>query len=309
MSENTITDQLKKVASDVLTEDTLHEIEQAFNESVQGKADELAQLRVEKALIEQDEEHAIKLEKLLEAIDTDHTNKLKRVVESIDRNHSEKLKALVEKFRKEIDQDAGVFKEGLVDNISNYLDLYIEKTIPAQDIKQAMENKHAMSLLEQLRKVLSVDSAVTNEHVRDAVIDGKRQIDEANARLDKLNQENQVLRESLDVKDANLALDRLTEGLPASKKRHMFKMFEGKTAQFINENFQYTLDMFEKSEAEKLETLKEQATSGKKISDRPTKESQKVVKESVEQQIEQTEPNSLQDKGLFNNYMGELTRW
>jgi len=37
----------------------------------------------------------------------------------------------------------------------------------------------------------------------------------------------------------------------------------------------------------------------------------KVVQESVEQQIEQSEPGSsgLQDKNLFNNYMGELTRW
>lgn len=309
MSDNTITDQLKQVASDVLSEETLQEIEQAFNESAQSKAEELAQLRVEKALIEQDEQHAVKLEKLLEAIDQDHTNKLKRVVESIDHNHAGKLKALVEKFRKEIDQDAGVFKEGLVDNISNYLDLYIEKSIPAQEIKEAMKNKHAYTLLEQLRKTLSVDSAVTNEHVRDAVIDGKRQIDEAVSKLEQLQQENKTLKENLDVKDANLALDRLTEGLPASKKRHMFKMFEGKSEQFINENFQYTLDMFEKTEAEKLETLKEQATSGKKISDRPAGESKKVVKESVEQQIEQTEPNGLQDQGLFNNYMGELTRW
>ena len=132
MSENQITEQLKKVASDVLSEEVLQEIEQAFNESVQGKAEELAQLRVEKALVEQDEEHAIKLEKLLEAIDADHTSKLHRVVEAIDKNHSEKLRKLVEKFRKEIDGDAKVFKEGLVDNISNYLDLYIEKNLPAE---------------------------------------------------------------------------------------------------------------------------------------------------------------------------------
>ena len=309
MSENQITEQLKKVASDVLSEEVLQEIEQAFNESVEGKAEELAQLRVEKALVEQDEEHAVKLEKLLEAIDADHTSKLHHVVSAIDKNHSNKLKKLVEKFRKEIDGDAKVFKEGLVDNISNYLDLYIEKNLPKEDIQEAIKNKHAHTMLENIRKVLSVDQVMASESIRDAVIDGKRQIDEASEHVKSLQQQNKLLSENLASKEANLALDRLTEGLPSAKKRHMTKVFSGKDAQFINENFKYTLDMFEKSEKDKIEDLKEQATAGKKVADRPVKSKDSVVQESVEQQIEQTEPGNHQDKGLFDNYMGELTRW
>jgi len=309
MSENPITEQLKKVASDVLSEEVLKEIEQAFNESVQSKADELSQLRVEKALVEQDEEHSIKLEKLLEAIDADHTKKLQRVVEAIDKNHSDKLVALVERFRNEIDSDAKTFKESLIDNISNYLDLYVEKSIPAADIQEAVKNKHAVGILENLRKALSIDNALSNEQVREAVIDGKRQIDESNTRLQEIEKENQLLKENVKQKEAQLALDTLTEGLPASKKRHMEKVLAGKDAQFINENFKYTLDMFEKAEVDKLDQLKEQATESKKIADRPVSKSESVVKESVQQQIEQSEPEGLQNKGLFDNYMGELTRW
>ena len=309
MSDNPITEQLKKVASDVLSEETLQEIEQAFNESVQSKAEDLAQLRVEKALVEQDEEHAVKLEKLLEAIDADHTSKLHRVVESIDKNHTEKLKALVEKFRKEIDGDAVTFKEGLVNNISDYLDLYVEKAIPVQDIQEAVKNRHALGILENLRKALSIDKVLANESVREAVIDGKNQIEQITEQAKQLEQENKTLKESLNSKEADQALVRLTEGLPATKKRHMTKVFEGKSVEFINENFQYTLEMFEKSEKDKLVELKEQATSGKKISDRPVSENKEVVKESVEQAIEQTSPDQMQDKHLFDNYMGELGRW
>lgn len=309
MSDNQITDQLKKAASDVLSEETLGEIEAAFNESVQTKVEELVQLRVEKALVEQDEEHAVKLEKLLEAIDNDHSSKLQRIVEALDKNHSQKLLALVEKFRNEIDSDAGTFKESVVDNISNYLDLYIEKHIPIEDIQEAVKNKHAVTVLENLRKALSIDNAVTNEHVREAVIDGKRQIEEAASKTQQLEEENRLLKENLQTKEAVLALDHLTEGLPVAKKRHMYKVLEGKSAEFIKENFQYTLDMFEKTEADKLDTLKEEATSTKKISDRPVTEKKQVVQESVEQQIEQTTPGNMQDKSLFNNYMGELGRW
>lgn len=309
MSDNIITDQLKQVASDVLSEEVLQEIETAFNESVKAKADELSQLQVEKALIEQDEEHAVKLEKLLEAIDSDHTSKLHRVVEALDKNHCEKLKTIVEKFRKEIDGDAKVFKEGLVDNISNYLDLYVEKALPTDEIKEAVKNKHAVGILENLRKSLSIDKIMANEQVRDAVIDGKKQIDEANQTIESLKAENELLKESNSTKEAGLTLDKMTEGLPASKKRHMEKLFAGKSAEFITENFNYTLEMFEKSEKEKIETLKEQATETKKVADRPVSETKQVVQESVEQQIEQTEPGNHQDKGLFDNYMGELTRW
>jgi len=67
--------------------------------------------------------------------------------------------------------------------------------------------------------------------------------------------------------------------------------------------------MFEKTEQDKLTELKEQATSGKKISDRPVSGKRDVVQESVEKQIEQTEPGQMQDQQLFDNYMGELTRW
>jgi hypothetical protein len=307
---NHITEQLKKVASDVLSEEVLQEIETAFTESVKSKAEDITSLRVEKALLEQDEEHAVKLEKLLEAIDKDHTQKLERVVTSIDKNHSSKLKSLIEKFRKEIDSDANVFKEGLVDNISNYLDLYVEKALPEEEIKEAVKNKHAMQILENLRKSLSIDSIMANEQVRDAVIDGKKQIDEATTTIKQLKDQNKILSITLGEKEANLTLDTLTEGLPASKKRHMHKMFEGKSKQFISENFKYTLEMFEKSEKDKLETLKEQATVNKKVADRPVTETKKVVQESVEKQIEQTDPSQdLQDRKLFDNYMGELTRW
>ena len=308
MSENPITEQLKKVADDVLTEETFEAIEAAFNESVEAKSEELAQLRVEKALVEQDEEHAVKLEKLLEAIDADHTKKLHRVVGAIDKNHSQKLVSLVEKFRTELDSDAGLFKESLVDNISNYLDLYIEKNIPAQDIKEATKNNHAATILETLRHSLSIDNAMQTESVREAVIDGKQQIDEAKEKADLLEEKNRLLAELVQKQDSQLALEKLTDGLPSAKKRHMEKVLSGKSADFINENFQYTLDMFEKSEVEKLETLKEEATTGKKVRDRAPVEKKEVVVESVESQIAQEEPSNLQDNNLFNSYMGELGR-
>ena len=232
---------------------------------------------------------------------------LQRVVEAIDKNHSQKLVELVEKFRGDLDGDAYMFKESLIDNISNYLDLYIEEAIPAQDVKEATKNNHAAKILESLRKSLSIDNALQNEQVREAVMDGKQQIDQAKSTVEQLQVEKEQLQEQVATQQAKLKIDELAEGLPATKRRHLEKVLAGKSAKFITENFEYTLQMFEKAEADKLDSLKEQATEGKKIADRAPAEKTEVVAESVQEQIEQTEPG-LQDNGLFNQYMGELGR-
>ena len=92
MSKNVV-DVLKEATKDILSEQTLNEIQQAFEASV----DEKVKIHVEKALIEQDEDHSTKLESLVEAIDKDHVAKLNKVVAAIDENHSGKLQSIVEK--------------------------------------------------------------------------------------------------------------------------------------------------------------------------------------------------------------------
>ena len=47
---------LKDATKDLLTEETLNDIEQAFNQAVEDRVS----LHVEKALVEQDEDHAVK---------------------------------------------------------------------------------------------------------------------------------------------------------------------------------------------------------------------------------------------------------
>ena len=125
-SENTkFQEMLKEVTKDILSEDSLGQIQEAFNAAVQ----ERVELHVEKALVEQDDTYASKLETLLEAIDTDHCGKLERLVEAIDTNHAQKLQLIVKKYKGALNEEAGELKESLVDNISNYLDLYVEKAI------------------------------------------------------------------------------------------------------------------------------------------------------------------------------------
>ena len=282
---------LKEATQDLLSEDVLKEIEDAFNNTVSEKV----QIHVTKALTEQDEDYSKKLEHLLEAIDTDHTKKLEKVVEAIDANHAEKLKAIVAKYSQALEGEAKEFKDNMVNNVSTYLEAYLDEVIPAQEVKDAVKNKRALEVLDQLRGILGVDAALAKDSIREAIADGKRQIDEARKELEAANSELAKLRNSLDNRDAELTMEKKTVGLSPRKKEYVSKVMKGKSAQFITENIDYALSLFDKTEKERLQNIKEQA-----------------VNETVTTQVDRPvveEKTEVQETAWLNPYLKELSKY
>jgi hypothetical protein len=298
----TITSVLKEATEGILTEDALAEIEAVFEESVK----ERVALHVEKALAEQDDDHAAKLEKLLEAIDTDHTGKLNKLVEAINTDHASKLAKAAKKFNKTLNEDASVFKEEVVNNISNYLELYLERAIPQEDIKRAMNNTSAVRMLKQLREALAVDSALAQDTIRGAVKDGKNKIQTLDKQVSSLNENNEQLTRELVRARSQLVLESRTKDLPETKRKYMFKVLGNKTPEFIEENYDYTLKLLEKTEEERLEGFKKEAASAKQIVDRPTKK--QVIAEQKESVVTEDTSSDQPQSGLLPNYMDELRR-
>jgi ATP-dependent protease HslVU (ClpYQ) peptidase subunit len=133
--EKNISELLKAATKDILTEDVLKEIESAFESSVDDKV----KLHVEKALNEQDEDYANKLETLLEAVDADHTAKLNKVVSALDADRAKKLKAIVSKYEMALTTEASNFKGTMIDQVSNYLELYLEEKLVCRCIVLPLE--------------------------------------------------------------------------------------------------------------------------------------------------------------------------
>jgi hypothetical protein len=277
-----ITDEAKQV----LTEESLQAIEDAFTAKLN--------LTVESALAQQDDLYAKKLEKLIGAIDKDHTTKLKRVVEAIDKDNSQKLVKVVKRYEAEINNDAKNFKETLVESISNYLEEFLDEAIPAEAINEATKNRTAREVLGNLRKVLAIDSALMSESVQDAVIDGKKQIDELAKKVEELTKENALIKESYSKTKSALILESKTSGLSDKKKEYIKRVLGDKTPKFIEENFDYTLRLFDKKEQERIDLIKEQAFNERKVkADAP------IIRES-------TQPKQSQDS---NPYISELQRY
>jgi len=294
-NNNNISSVLREATKDILTEDVLKEIEAAFNSTV----NERVQLHVEKALSEQDADYSKKLETLVEAIDTDHTDKLKKVVEAIDADRAEKLKTVVEKYEAALNKEAAAFKSSMVDKVSKFLDLYIDEKLPTTAINEAVKNKRAVGLLEDLRKVLSVDMILAKDNIRDAIVDGKTKIDEAASQLEAANKQVTKLTEENKKLTSKIVLEEKISNLDEDEKTYMKKMLNGKSAEFIKENFDYTLNLFEKTEEERLSNLKTEAVteSVSTTVDRP------VIEEKV------SEPVNEEVAPAFGLYMSELKKY
>ncbi len=285
-----ITDTLKEAAKDVLTEETLEEIQNTFNEQLESKADERSKIAVAAALNEQDEKYAEKLEALLEAIDKDHCRKLKRVVESLDNDRTNKLKRVIKKYQSELNTEAVKLRDAIVESASEYLDSYIDEALPVSSIQEAVDNKKALGILENFRQTLGVDLALANETIREGVVDGKKQLDESNEQLKVTSQQRNTLAEEVAELKKTIFLSEKTKNFDEKKTNFITKTFKGKDIDFIQENFKYTVKMFDKKHTEALDILKEDAISNSEI------------KNEVKQEL------TTESTDVKNPYVSELSR-
>jgi len=253
MNQELLPESLKEI----LTEDNVQSVEAAIKEKIE--------LTVETALTNQDELYSEKLEELVGAIDKDHTSKLKRVVTAVDSNNAQKLVKVVKKYENDLNDSAGEFKTTLVESISDYLEEYIDETVPQRAIEEATRNRTATEVLSNLRKVLAVDSTLMSESVKDAVVDGKNQISELTYKLEEVGKENKLLLEAFKATKAQLFLEQKTTGIAEKKKEYLIKVLGDKSPKFIEENFDYTAKLFDKKEHEKLKIIKEEAFVKRKV--------------------------------------------
>lgn len=273
---------MKKKSTNLFSEDIQKslglsdESVKAIQESLESKID----LAVEAALLEQDDVYASKLKTLMSSVDKDRTIKMKKIMEAFDKDKTAKLVKVIKKNEREQNGDLFKFKKQLTESVSAFLDEFIEESVPTADIKQAVKNKTAMNVLENLKKVFAIDLAVMKESVSGAIVEGKTEIDKLRNKNAELEKNMKVLTESKNKSEVKLFLEGKTSKYPETKKNFVKKALGDKSLQFIQENFDYTVRLFEKQEKKQLETIKEEAVKNRKHKPDYVKE-QKIVTEKV----------------------------
>lgn len=246
---------LNEEVKSILTEESLNAIQEAFDSKVT--------LEVESALAAQDKEHGERLVKLINDIDKDRATKMKNLVEAVDKKHASQLLKLVKMFEKDQVKDAKAFKKMVVESVDAFLDEFLNETISKEDLEQAVKNKTAFKVLENMRSVLSVDAGMVKESVQSVFLEGKKEHDKVLAENKELKKQFKALYEQYQQTERNMLLETKISKFSPEKQKFIRKALGDKTVEFINENFDYTLRIFDKKEKETLKTLKEEALANR----------------------------------------------
>jgi len=282
---------------DLLNEDAVQVFSEASLDAIQNAFDKKVELATEAALIAQDELYAKKLDKLIKTIDKDHTAKMKKIVEAVDQDRAQKLLQVVKKYERTLNEDAASYKKQLVGAVSAYLDEFLEESISTEDLAAAVKNKSALNVLNNLRNALSVGSAMMNESIQEAVIDGKSRIDALQSENETLKKNLQTLQESFNNVRVNALIEEKIAAMPTDKKSFIRKTLKDKSFDFVKENFEYVSRLFDKKEKEKIKNITEEAKN-KSANVDFIPEKQKIVTESL---------NTNESSG-GDIYLDELTK-
>lgn len=240
-----LTEELKtifeSVDKEILSEETLNTIATLVESAVTRKVNERLELEVESAIKSQYDKFKVVSEKAVAAIDEDHTAKIQMVVKTIREDYDSKLSTVHEGYKKIIAQTAVKHRDSLVESVDEFLDLYIEKNLPKGQIAEAAKNKYALKAIEEARKVLGIDEKYITNNIKDALVDGKRQ-------MDRLVNENADLKKKTFISESKTVLESKTANLPVDLARFVRSRLEGKSPSYIKENFQYVVDMFNRQE-------------------------------------------------------------
>jgi hypothetical protein len=310
-----LTKLLKEEFKDLLTEESLQTIQEAFDSAVKKATEDRLELEVKaidedhadklKALVESiDEDHTAKMKKLVEAIDKDHAYKLKRIVEAFDKKATSKLKQVAEAYKTKMKRlqegqkdEAKAYKAHLEEQLSNYIDLYIDEVLPKKQIEEAVQNITAKKRLEEVRSLIGVTEEFVDNEVKEALKDGAKTIKALKEQVEASNKERLVLKEKLNAVESRQLLAEKTQGMPKDQKEFVKKMFSGKDATYISENFQYAVDLFEKQLNEDVES------EGKRAKRKVLTESSKdrVIKDDIEShEISNTTEMDSEVSGYLN---------
>jgi len=292
-------DELKpifeQIDKNIFNEDTLKQVSAIIEAKVNEKTEARVQLAVESATQTLDEEMTEKMTHLVktikENIDKDHLAKIKYVVEQLNTDHLAKLVTLKENYDNVLKKTAQEHKMALVESVDTFLEKYIDKNLPKQAIEEAAKNNHVKNLLQEARKVLGVDEKFVKTNIKEAFIDGKKQ-------MDKLIQENAQLKQSKNKEEVQRFLTEKTANLPTELAKFLKKGFENKPLNVVKENFDYMVEMYDVREKKKKAAL---LNESKQISnvDRSSISGDALITESSSKNNSRTSPlNPLEDMYL-----------
>ena len=183
--------------------------------------------------------------------------------------------------------------------------MYLDKIVPVKQIDEAVENIQARRIIDQIRELVSIDEQFINSEIKEALIDGKETISSLQKELNEAVNRNSSLNERLVEVESALLLENKTRTLDESTKRYVKRLLKGKTVDYIKENYQYVVEMFEKESRMQEELHKDEVVQKRLVEsvvDRP-----ELEYSSINESIVTSQP--LSQNNSVSEYLSEMKRF
>lgn len=279
---------LESAGKDILTEETLNQIQESFTKLVDKTVTERVTLAVESALETQNIDHGTKFKRMINAIDEDHTKKMVRLVEAVEAKRFDQLKKVKDVYESQLVTRAESHKNQFVESISTFLDKFLDKHLPVEQIKEAAKANYLKNVLKEAREILGVDDRVIDENFKNAILDGKRKID-------RLTQENTALKNRTVTTESKKLLSEKTKSMPSELAAFVRRRLDGKSPTFIKENLDYVVKLYKENETNQRLSVVSESRSRKPNVDFVGAQDENKIEENV---IEESYTDSVMNSYL-----------
>jgi len=216
------------------------------------------------------------------------------------------LQQVVEKYETELQESAFSFQDSLTEEISNYLDLYIDKALPKDQISEAVQNIKAANQLAEIRQIVGISEEFIDSEVKEALVDGKNTIDSLRGELNEALKQNAELHQRANKAESSIILEKSTADMPSAKRQFVTKLLKNKAPQYIEENLPYVVAMFERESQEEVDEIKE---SVKQQFTKTPQVDRQIIEESKEINYEMERSESSDSVAGYLNEMKNLSRF
>lgn len=278
-----------------LDEASLDKVLTLFENAVESKV----KIATEVALNEQDEAYSKELKNLMTKLDEKHTAKLEEVVGVITENHTNKLQKIQKLYENHYKKEFNKFKNNLLKTNETFLEMYISKVMPDDVISEAVTVRKQAKLISEMKKMLALDTASTNNVVKEGILEAGKIIKESKEQINQLISEKAELENKIKSNERDILLNQKLNSVEASKRDTLRKIFKDADIEQINENFDYSSKLIDKQRKELKEELKNKNISQKKFI--PFNNKPSIIAENVQQR------QSVKENSIMNDYITELT--
>lgn len=288
--------ELKTIFEDLKLDDaSLDKVVALFENAVESKV----KIATEVALNEQDAAYAKELQKLMVKLDEKHVSQLNKVVDAINENHTAKLTNIQALYENHYAKEFNKFKNNLVKTNKIFLEMYLNKAVPNDVIAEAVTIKKQGALINEMKKLLALDSASENEVIKEGVLEAGKIIKESKQQIDQLLSEKQELENQLNTNKRDVLLSEKLNSVDPSKRSALKKIFKDADIETINESFDYSSKLIDKQRKELKEELKNKNISKKSFI--PFNHKPSIITENAQP----TKPSN--GSSIMSDYIAELT--